>query len=215
MRYKALLFAAFMFLVAVAVSSQTSRAQAAGEPTVKADEQPTSYFRKADEFFLKKDWKRAASEIRKGARFLRQKTKSATKESKEGLGTSAQELEKLAKDVKSGTVTSEKQLKDAFARSYEALSRHEYGKASESWTRKKTKETGQALTNAVRDMEEAAKWAGRELERTTADAVSYAHAVGGKLVKGADWTADEVEKGINGIRGALSNLGKTTDAKDR
>ncbi|HME43893.1 MAG TPA: hypothetical protein VKF36_12455 [Syntrophorhabdales bacterium] len=215
MHHKALLFTTLMFLLIMApVFSPASRAQAAREPSVKADE-PGSHFQKAVELFVKKDLKAAASEIRKGAGFLKRKAKSATKEGKEGLSASAQELEKLAKDVERGGVTSEKQLKDTFARSYEALSNHEYRRASESWAKKKTRETGQALTNAAADMEQAAKWSGRELETGTADTIDYARAVGGKLIKGAGWTADEVDKGIKGISSALSKFGEKVEPKDK
>ena len=215
MHHKTLLFTTLMFLLIMApVFSPASSAQAAQEPSVKADE-PGSHFQKAVELFVKKDLKTAASEIRKGAGFLKRKAKSATKEGKEGLSASAQELEKLAKDVERGGVTSEKQLKDTFARSYEALSKYEYRRASESWAKKKTRETGQALTNAAQDMEQAAKWSGRELETGTADTIDYARVVGGKLVKGAGWTADEVDKGIQGISSALSKFGEKVEPKDK
>ena len=111
-------------------------------------------------------------------------------------------------------MTSEKQLKDTFARSYHALSNNEYRRASESWAKKKTRETGQALTDAAQDMEQAAKWSGRELETGTADTIDYAHAVGGKLVKGAGWTEGEVDKGIKGIGSALSKFGENMKSKD-
>jgi hypothetical protein len=215
MYHKTLLFTTLMFLLITApVFSPASRAQAAQEPSVKAD-QPGSHFQKAVELFVKKDLKTAASEIRKGAGFLKLKAKSATKEGKEGLSASAQELEKLAKDVEKGGVTSEKQLKDTFARSYEALSKNEYRRASESWTKKKTRETGLALTNAAQDMEQAAKWSGRELEKGTADTIDYARAVGGKLVKGAGWTADEVDKGIKEMSSALAKFGEKMEPKDK
>ena len=64
-------------------------------------------------------------------------------------------------------------------------------------------------------MEQAAKWSGRELEAGTADTVDYARAVGGKLVKGAGWTADEVDKGIKGIGSALSKFGERMESKDK
>jgi len=215
MFHKTLLFTAFMVLfVTASMFFPASRAQAAREPSVKAGE-PASHFQKADELFLKEDLKAAASEIRKGAGFLRQKAKNATEDSKEGLNASAQELEKLAKDVETGGVTSEKQLKDTFARSYHALSNYEYKRASESWAKKKTRETGQALTNAAQDVEHAAKWSGRELEADTVGAIDYARGVGGKLVKGAGWTVDEVDKGIKGIGNALSKFGERMESKDK
>jgi len=215
MHHKTLLFTSLMFLLIVgSVFSPTSRAQAAREPSVKADE-PASHFLKADELFLKKELKTAASEIRKGAGFLKQKAKTASKDSKKGLRASVQELEKLAKDVERGGVTSEEQLKDTFARSYDALSNYEYQRASESWAKKRTREAGQALTNAAQDIEQAAKWSGREVEAGTTDIIQYARMVGGKLVKGGDWTADEVEKGIKGISNAISKFGEKIESKDK
>lgn len=215
MHHKTLLFTTLMVLLIMASAfSPASSVQAAREPPAKAVEL-ASHFQKADELFLKKDLKAAASEIRKGASFLKGKAKSATKDSKEGLDASAQELEKLAKDVEAGGVTSEKQLKDGFARSYHALSNYEYRRASEAWAKKKTRATGQALTNAAQDVEQAAKWSGRELEADTADTIEYARGVGGKLVKGAGWSVDEVDKGIKGIGNALSKLGEEMESKDK
>ena len=215
MQHKVSLSITLMFLLTMAfVFSPASSAQAARGTSVKAGE-PASHFQKADELFLKKDLKAAASEIRKGAGFLKQKAKIATTDSKEDLNASAQELEKLAGDVEKGGVTSENQLKDAFAKSYHVLSNYEYRRASESWAKKKTRETGQALTNAAQDVRQAAKWSGRELGTDTAGTIDYARTVGGKLVKGAGWTVDEVDKGIQGISSALSKLGEKIDPKDK
>jgi hypothetical protein len=111
-----------------------------------------------------------------------------------------------AKDVERGDVTSERQLKDTFARSYHALSNYKYRRASESWAKKKTRKTGQALTGAAHYMEHAAKWSGRELETGTADTIGYARVVDGKPVKGASRTEDEVDKGMKGIGSALSKF---------
>ena len=64
-------------------------------------------------------------------------------------------------------------------------------------------------------MEQAAKWSGRELETGTADTIDYARTVGGKLIKGAGWTADEVDKRIKGISSALSKFGEKMEPKDK
>jgi hypothetical protein len=63
-------------------------------------------------------------------------------------------------------------------------------------------------------MDQAAKWSGRELEAGTTNTIDYARMVGGKLVKGADWTAGEVDKGIKGIGSALSKFGENIKSKD-
>ncbi len=198
------------FLIITWAFSTGLKAQTSQTPAVKAEE-PESSFQKADEFFLKKDLKAAATEIRKGAGFLKKKVKEASKEGKEGLTTSVRELEKLAGDVEKGTVTSEEKLKETFARSYQALANHQYLKASESWAKKKTKETGQALTDAAQYLEQTARWSGRKLETGSAEVVNTARMVGGKLIKGAGYGAEEVGKGIKEIGHELSKLGKKTE----
>jgi hypothetical protein len=198
------------FLIIPWVFAPGSKAQTSPTPSVKAEE-PESSFQKADEFFLKKDLKAAASEIQKGAEFLKKKVKEASKDGTEGLKAPVQELEQLAKDVERGTVTSEGKLKETFARSYQALANHHYLKASESWAKKKTKETGQALTAAAQYLEETARWSGRKLESGTVEVVHYVRTVGGKLIKGTGYGAEEVGKGIKAIGRELSTLVKKTE----
>ncbi|KPL03066.1 MAG: hypothetical protein AMJ90_04065 [candidate division Zixibacteria bacterium SM23_73_2] len=93
-------------------------------------DEPEFHFQKAHEFFLKKDFKAAGSEIRKGAAFLKLEAGRSTTEGKKTLEASADELGKLAEDVEKGAVASEKQLKDAFARADHALAKHHYLKGS-------------------------------------------------------------------------------------
>jgi septum formation inhibitor MinC len=199
MRHKTVLPLFFIGLFFITwASSQESNAQTAPAPSVKSEE-PGSSFQKAVEFFLKKDLKAAAAEIRKGAGFLKEKVKEASRDGKEALKASARELEQLAGDVEKGTETSEEKLKETFARSYQALANHQVIKASESWAKKKTKETGEALTAAARYLEETVRWSGRKLETGTAEVVHYARTVGGKLKKGTAYGVEEVGKGIKEI----------------
>jgi hypothetical protein len=188
------------------------KAQTSQTPSVKAEE-PESSFQKADEFFLKKDLKGAATEIRKGAGFLKEKVKEASKDGKEALTKSIKELEELAKNVEKGAVTSEAKLKETFARSYQALAHHEYLKASESWAKKKTKETGQALTAAAQYLDQTARWSGRKLEAGTAEVVNYVRMIGDKLITGANYGAEEVSKGIKEFGRELSKLVNKTEPK--
>ncbi len=213
MQHKSFFLIIFIcFLMITWAFSPGLTAQTSQTPSVKAEE-PESSFQKADEFFLKKDLKASANEIRKGAGFLKQKAKEAQKSGKEGLTASVKELEKLAKDVEKGTVTSEEKLKETFAGSYQALANHQYLKASKSWAKKKTKETGQALTAAAQYLEETARWSGRKLETGTAEVINYVRTVGGKLIKGAGYGAEEVGKGIKEMGSELSKFGKKTEPK--
>jgi hypothetical protein len=211
MRHKTFFLISFMcFLIITWSFSPGLKAQTSQTPSLKAEE-PESSFQKADEFFLKKNLKAAATEIRKGAEFLKKKGKEASKDGKKGLTASVRELEKLARDVEKGTVTSGEKLKETFARSYQALANHHYLKASESWAKKKTQETGQALTAAAQYLEQTAKWSGRKLETGSAEVVTYVRMVSGKLIKGTGYGVEEVGQGIKEIGRELSKLGKKTE----
>ncbi|HED00213.1 MAG TPA: hypothetical protein ENN18_07510 [Proteobacteria bacterium] len=103
------------FVIVAWMLALGTHVQAAQGLEIKAGK-PESHFQKAQESFLKKDFKAAASEIRKGAAFLKTEAGHATEDGKKVLMASVRELEKLAGDVEKGTVTSVKDLKDAFAR---------------------------------------------------------------------------------------------------
>jgi hypothetical protein len=181
-------------------------------PEVKG---PDEHFQKAHEFFLKKDFKAAASEIRDGAELVKQEAEKATTKAKKALEASADELEQLAKDVEKGAVTSDKKMKDAFARAEHALAEYHYLNASELWAKKEAKETGHELESAVQHLERAAKWSGHEMKKGTAEVLDSIRTVAGKLIEGAGWVPEEVGKGITAIGSEISKLGKKIGPKKK
>jgi hypothetical protein len=176
-------------------------------------DEPEVHFQKAHEFFVKKDFKAAASEIRKGAAFVKLEAGRSTAEGKEALAASADQLGKLADDVEKGTATSEKQLKDAFARADHALANHHYLKASEYWAKKDATKTGHALKAATQALEQSAGWSGHKLEAAAVDVIEGVRAGAGKLTEGSGWAADEVGKGIDDLGKEISMLGKAIEPK--
>ena len=181
-------------------------------PEVKGTDE---HFQKAHKFFLKKDFKAAASEIRNAAELLKQESEKATTKAKKVLIASANELEQLAKDVEKGAVTSDKKLKDAFARAEHALAEHHYLRASELWVKKETKETGHELKSAVQHLERAARWSGHEMEKGTVEVLDGMTNGAGKLMEGAGWVPEEVGKGITAIGSEISKLGKKIGPKKK
>jgi hypothetical protein len=173
------------------------------------------HLQKAHEFFIKKDMKAAASEIQKAAELMKQEAEKATEEGKKGLMASANELEKLAKDVETGTVISEKKMKDVFAKAEHALANYHYLMASEQWTKKEAKETGNALKNAALHLEHAAEWAGQTLETGAADVIEGVRIIAGKLKEEAKLGAEEVDKAIKDLGAEISKLGKKIETKKK
>lgn len=171
-------------------------------------ELPGEHFHKARENFLKKDFKGAASEIRKGAAFLRLQAARATTEGKKGLIVSVADLEKLANDVEKGTVTSAKTLDRTFAKAHHALARHHYLKALEYRTKKDTKRAGHSLRASAVHLEHAFAWTGHELEAGTVKVVRTAHELGDKLIVGTGLMTDDVVKAIDYMGREIEKLGK-------
>jgi hypothetical protein len=181
-------------------------------------DEPEIHFQKAHEFFIKKDFKAAASEIRKGAAFLKLEAGRSTTDGKKALMASGDELGKLADDVEKGTVASEKQLKDAFARADHALANHHYLKASEYWAKKDEKKAGHALKAATQALEHAAEWSGHKLETAAVDVIKGVREGAGKLIEGTGWTLEEariLEKGIKDLGNEILKLGKDIEPKKK
>jgi len=169
---------------------------------------PKADFQKAHESFMKKDFKASATEIRKGADYLRKEAESAGSKGKRMLAASVKELDKLADSVEKGAVKSDKELKGAFSRAEQAVANNDYVKATDSWARKETKETGHALNAAAEHMEQAADWSGRKLKAGGAKTIEEGREVSGKLVKGTGYVSEEVDKALKSMGDAISGFGR-------
>jgi hypothetical protein len=198
----------FAFIVlSQVVFAPVSYSQTATKPQGQIVE-PGVDFQKAHEFFLKKEFKASAAEIRKGAEFLKKEAESASDEGKKALTASYQELVKIADEVEKGAVKSDKKLKDAFSRAEHALANNYYLKASESWAKKETKEAGHELNSAAEHLELAANWSGHKLDAGASKAISLGREISGKLVQGTGYVSEEVGKSLKSMGDAISGFGK-------
>jgi hypothetical protein len=179
-------------------------AQEAQDQTVK----PRDEFQKAHESFMKKDFKASAAEIRNGASYLRREVETAAGNGKKMLSASVKELDKLADSVEKGAVKSDKELRGAFSRAERAVANNDYVKATDSWARKETKETGHALNSAAEHMEQAADWSGQKLKAGASKAVKEGREISGKLVEGTGYVREEVGKALKRMGDAISGFGK-------
>lgn len=174
-------------------------------------EEPQRSFRTATEEFLKKNRKAAGNDIRRASEFMKAEASRATGEGKEAIRTSAKELDKLADDVEKGAVTSEQKLHDAFARAHLALAKQKNLQASEAWTKKETKATGEALKSSANHMENAMSEAGQKANEAGKTAVKDTRVVSGKLIEGYGWVHEEVGKVITDGGEAIAKLGKSLE----
>jgi serine protease Do len=190
--------------LALAISSQ-------GQTQAKAPAQQTEldkHFQQAHESFLKKDFSEAASEIRKGEAFFKEKAVQAKGEGKQVLTGAAQKLDELAGQVEKRAVHSVQKLDEAFAQAYYGLANYDRLKALDSWAKRETSEMGRDLEAAALHLERSLNWTGHRIEDESVAAFEEVKRLGGKMEKGADWTASEVNKGIDTIEREIEKAGK-------
>jgi hypothetical protein len=173
------------------------------------------YFKKAHQAFLKKNTKTAAADIRKAVAFLKLDAAVAAGEGKKAISDSVNELEKLADDTEKGKVASAKVLEQAFSRADYALAKAYHVKASESWTKKATKEVGHFLKIAADNLEHGLAWAGYKGEAGGKAAIRDARLVAVKLIEGTAWVSEEVGKGIELIGKEVEKFGNKVEPSKR
>ena len=177
-----------------------------------ADE-PQRHFGAAAEAVAKKDYRLAATEVRRGASYLRLESARAVGDVKKELDAADAQLEKMASGLERGAVQTEKQMDQVFADADHALALAHRAKAAESWTAKTYDQAGYELKAAAQDLESAAAWTGTEAKTAAAAATSDARALGDKLASGGVWAKDEVAKGFESLGTALNKLGSAIGAK--
>ncbi len=178
-------------------------------------EKPQQHFGSAVESYAKKDYKTAATEIRKATGYMRLEADRTTGAGKQALDGSVAELDKLATSIEKGTGEKEKVMDKAFAHANHALALAHRTEAAESWVHKEYEKAGYELKAAAYDLESAAGWAGQETKAGTSAVVADTRALGGKLSSGAAWTRDEVGKGFESLGNALNELAHKIGAKQQ
>jgi len=176
-------------------------------------EEPQRHFGSAATAFARKDYKTAATEIRKATGYMRLESGRVTGDARQTLDSSVAELDKLATAVEKGSVKDEKIMDKTFANADHALALAHRTNAAESWARKEYDETGYELKAAAHDLESAAGWAGTEARAGASGVVADTRALGDKLATGATWTRDEVVRDFAALGHALNELGHKIGAK--
>ncbi len=183
---------------------------------VASSEQSSSIeqtFQKAKQDYLQKNMSSAAQQIKKGAAYMKAESVKASAKGKGAMTLSAQELEKLAVDVKKGTVISVKKIEEPFARAYLALAADSHIKSTESWTRKESAKTGDALDSSTKYLERSFAWAGQKVETNTKKAIEKSKSLSLKLKEKGSVIAKDVEKGLKDTGSEIEKLGKRISPK--
>ncbi|MDD5404896.1 MAG: hypothetical protein PHZ14_10225 [Sulfuricella sp.] len=176
---------------------------------------PQWHFDNAAADYAKKDYRAAATEIRKAVGYLRLESVRATGDTRQALNSSVAELDKLAVSMKNGTLKDEKLMDQGFARASHALALAHRAEAAESWSGKAYNKVGYELKAAAHDLESAAGWTGAEAKAGASRVVADTQALGDRLASGATWTRDEVGRGFDALGHALNELGQKIGARQQ
>jgi hypothetical protein len=179
-------------------------------------EEPDRHFQNAHKALLAKDYEKAAEEIRKGEAFVKLEASRASRDVKHSLDSSAQELEKLAVDMTDNR--REKSIVEAdqsFGRADRALARSHQVKAKESWEKKETAKAGYEMKAAALNLEQSAGRAGGEAKTGVSAVVRDTRMLAGKLTEEGEHAVGEVDKGIDDLGKAISDLGPRTSKPEQ
>lgn len=189
-------------------------AQSALASPVLRSEEPQRHFNTAAQAFTKKDYKTAASEIRKSSEYLNHEAERASGDVKQALNQSTHDLDKLADEIENKAVKDEKSLHIEFSRANYALALDHYLKAYDAWGRKEYNDVGHELKAAAGSIKNSAMWADRRLDEDASGSVASSIAMGNKIISGAtDWTRDQVSHVFRGLGSALDDLGNKISTK--
>ena len=177
--------------------------------------EPQRHFTAAAQAYAKKDYKTAATEVRKGEAYLRLESARAVGDVKTGLDAADAELERTAKALDKGALKSDKGMDKAFADANHELALAHRAKAAQSWADKAYDQAGYELKASGQDLENGAAWAGTQAKAAAAGAAADTRALGDKLASGGVWAKDEVVKGFDTLGNALDKLGETVGSKTR
>jgi hypothetical protein len=177
-------------------------------------EAPEQNFKAANKDFIEKDYKAAATEIRKSTEYLHHEAERASGDVKQALNESTRDLDKLADEIENKTVKDEKSLHVEFSRANYALALDHHLKAYDAWGRKEYTNVGYEIKAAAGSIKNSAMWADRRLDEDASGSVSSSIAMGNKIISGAaDWTRDQVSDVFRGLGSALDDLGKKIGSK--
>ena len=178
-------------------------------------EEPQRHFGAAVEDYAKKDYKAAATEVRKAASYVRLEAARAVGDVKTGLDAANADLERTAAALDKGALNAQKDMEKTFAGADHALALAHRARAAESWARKNYDQVGYELKAAAHGLESGAAWAGNETKAAASGATADARAIGDKLASGGVWAKDEIAKGFESLGSGLNNLGQSIGSKNK
>jgi hypothetical protein len=156
----------------------------------------------AREAYLKRDFRTAATEIRKAEALLKLQANRGSTEGRGDLEAARNALEALATKIEMGSVLQSQVLSNTFAAAQYALARVHEQLALQQWADKDRVNTGFELKAAILHLEKGDSWAGHEREPGF---VKNSLKLSEELIEGRAVAGKSVDRGIENIGRVIEN----------
>ena len=168
---------------------------------------PAGYLHDAWMDFLIGDMQGTAYNIRKTKALLKLEATRAEKETRDDLAASIKQLEGLITSLEAGTAPTRKALRQAFAQTEYALSKHHYHKALHYKAKGDYDKMIYALDAAATHLLHRSIWADLKLDPNDALAAKEARSLTRKAKRGEKWLPGKLHEAIEGIGRGIRMLG--------
>lgn len=174
----------------------------------QASKEPHRHFTGAAAAYARKDYKAAATDIRKAVSYLRLEANRATGAAKRDLDSSVAQLDRLADSAEKGALKDEHAMAANFAKAEHALALEHRANAIDSWALGQFDQAGYELKASANSLENAAGWIGGEMKAGASTTAADARVVGDKLVSGVTWTRHEIACAFDTLGNGVNAVGK-------
>jgi hypothetical protein len=169
---------------------------------------PAGYLHDAWRDFLIGDMQGTAYNIRKTKALLKLEATRAEKETRDDLAASIKQLEEMIMSLEEGTTPTRKALRQAFAQTEYALSKHHYHKALHYKAKGDYDKMIYALDAAATHLLHRSTWADLKLDPNDALAAKEARSLTRKAKRGEKWLPGKLREAIEGIGRGIRRLGE-------
>jgi hypothetical protein len=181
--------------------------------SVDMNDLPRIFMSDAKYNFAKKNFGEASADLKAAARVYQAQMKGALGSAgKEHLKGAISLLNTTAENVGAGKLNSEKTLQNDLAQALTMKASADREKAVARWSKNEYKGVGYDLRLAADEIEQAADWSEKKLDKASLATVADIRRISGRLIEGSKWTSDEVRTTLNDFGVAVRQVRNEIDS---
>jgi hypothetical protein len=154
----------------------------------------------------KRDAAGAARAVRLAVGFVKLEAVQAKGDFKKKLNGAAAALDKIAAALERGETVRSEEMSAAFGRAEDALGRHHHQKAKAAVKAGAAQKVRRRMAASAAAVEAAVKWTGGKPTSEDKAAVAAVKSLADKMAQGGEWTAEEANMVLSGLKGQIDKL---------